>query len=438
VAHRSLLAALESQAFAGGGFRAGERRSTAFSSISAPSDRLLQSLGYPVKSGATVNADTAINVSTVYACAQLLSGVLARLPLRLLDTTSAGYDVITDHPACKLVQRTPDGFRTAFAWRQMMELGALLRGNAPSFIERNAYFEPSALRWMNPALFEIWRTQAGDPFYRYNGAVLNFGDVLVHKEMSLDGISGISPITAMREQIGLAITTQEHGSRYFSNGASPGVVLTAPLGATKEQMDRIRDEVAKNHGGVANSGKPFVAYGGLTVSTVSLSNADSQFLESRAFDVEEIARAFRVPTHLVNGKGASSWGTGIETMNRAFLDYSLRDRLTRFEDELNLSLLSEKDKDDGLYFKHDVSELTVGTALERAQTHQIYRNIGVESINDARKAEGMNDLPDNIGDRYDLPFNGNGGTNAADAASQKQKAGEKAGALDPEEQDDAA
>ena len=417
-----LIAADDARSVRAAGLRAREKRSEV-SSLSNPGAGLLQAFGaIPTKSGASVNDSTALTVSTVYACAQIISGIIARLPLRLLDTTAAGYDVITDHPSCRLMQRTPDGFRTAFAFRQSMEAIALLRGNAPCRIRRNSYFEPVKLEWMNPLRFEIWRTPEGNPFYRYDGAVLLPSDVLNHKEMSIDGISGISPVTAMREQIGLALTTQEHGARFFSNGANPGVVMMAPLGVTKEQMDRIRDEVIRNHGGVANSNKPFVAYGGLTVSTVSLSNADSQFLESRKFDIEEIARAYRVPLHLLQStEKTTSWGSGVEQLNRAFIDYSLADRLVRWEEELNMSLLSERDLDDGLHWKFDTSELTKGTAKERAERFLIMRNIGAMSVNDVREEEGMNDLVDHLGDRYDLPFNGNGGTNA-NAAPKDTKA----------------
>jgi len=379
-------------------------------------------MGYPTKSGASVTSDTALNIATVYACVQLISGIIARLPVRILQTTSAGCDIVTDHPAGRLLQQTPDGYRTPFAWRQMLEMTALLRGNGPARIFRNSYFEPEKLGWMNPLQFEIWRTPDGDPYYRYRGQILQLSDVLVHKEMSTDGVTGMSPITAMREALGLAMTTQEHASRFFSNGAQPGIVLMAPLGTTKDQMDRIRDEINKNHGGVANSNKPFVAYGGLAPTVIPLNNADSQFLESRRFDVEEIARAYRVPPHLIGATDkTTSWGTGIEQQTRAFLDFSIGDRLVRMEQEFNLALLSKADRDAGIYCKFDTAELTKGTALERAQAYQIHRNIGTMSVNDVREAEGMNDLPDNIGDRYDLPFNGNGGTNAEAASKDSQQ-----------------
>jgi phage portal protein BeeE len=175
-----------------------------------------------------------------------------------------------------------------------------------------------------------------------------------------------------------------------------------------------------------------VAYGGLTVSSVSLSNQDSQFLESRKFDIEEIARAFRVPLHLLQStEKTTSWGTGVEQLNRAFVDYSLQDRLVRWQEELNLSFLSAADLDNGLYWKFDVSELVSGSNSDRAQYYQVMRNIGVMSINDVREAEGMNDIVyqdddgEQIGDNYEQPFNGTGGTvqkeaNEDPASEQKE------------------
>lgn len=403
---------------------AAEQRSSApsVSSISNPSEALLATFGFPTKSGASVTFDTAPTISAVYGCMQIISGLIARLPLELIQRTAKGTEVITDHPAVPLIKYTPDGIRTPFAWRQMLEAQVLTRGNGYSRIKRNAKFEPIALEWMNPIYVECWRTTAGDVFYRFKGKVLYQYEVFHHREMSMDGIVGMSPVTAMREQMGLALVTQEHGSRYFSNGAAPSVVFTAPLAASKEQMDRIRDEVLKNHGGVANSGKPMIAYGGLTVSPISLTNEDSQFLESRKFDVEEIARAYRVPLHLLQStEKTTSWGSGIEQLNRAFVDYSLADRLIRWEQELDMSLLTEADRKHGLGHKFDTSEMTRGTDLERAQYYQAMRNIAALSVNDVREMEGLNDLPDHLGDDYTLKFNGTGGTAPADANPSNKK-----------------
>jgi HK97 family phage portal protein len=399
-----------------------ELRSTApsISSMSNPSESLLATFGFPTKSGASVTFDTAPTISAVYGCMQILSGLLARLPLRLIQKTAKGTEVITDHVVWPLINVSPDGIRNPFAWRQLMEAQILTRGNAYSRIRRNQFFEPVALEWMNPIHVECWRTEDGEVFYRYKGKVLYSYEVFHHREMSMDGIIGLSPVTAMREAMGVALVTQEHASRYFSNGAAPSVVFTAPLGATKDQMDRIRDEILKNHGGVANSGKPMVAYGGLTISPISLTNEDSQFLESRKFDVEEIARAYRVPLHLLQStEKTTSWGSGVEQLNRAFVDYSLADRMRRWESELDMALLTDKERSKGLGFKFDTSEMTRGTVIERAQYYQAMRNIGAFSVNDVREMEGFNDLPDNIGDNYLLKFNGTGGTSPADQNSEQ-------------------
>jgi HK97 family phage portal protein len=396
-----------------------EKRSAPLvSSLNSPSEALLQSLGIPTKSGASVTSETAKTISTVYACVQILSGIIARLPKKLVRKTANGHEVITDHPSCRLVNLSPDGIRTPFQWMQAMEAVVLTRGNALALIERNAYFEPVALKWLNPLQTEIWRTPDGDIFYRYRGKVLQHWEVFHHKELSEDGVTGISPVTAMRESMGLALTTQEHAARHFSNGAAPGLVMMAPLAATKEQMDRIRDEVNRNHGGVANSNKPFVAYGGLDVKPISLSNQDSQFLESRKFDVEEIARAYRVPLHLLQStEKTTSWGSGVEQLNRAFVDFSLADRLTRWEQELDMALLTEEDRLSGLHWSFDTSALTRGTAKERAERYQIMRRIRAMNVNDVREEEGMNDLPDHIGDDYLLGFSDQaqkpGGANGA-------------------------
>lgn len=376
--------------------------------------------GAKTKSGACVNHNTALTVTTVLRCVSLRSGALGRLPLGLYQKTAAGREEITDHPLYSIIKTSPDGIRTAFSWRQSMEAWALLRGNGYSRIRRNRFFEIEAIEWMSPVEVENWVTPAGMPYYRYRGEVLRTDDVFHHRNFSLDaGLTGLSTVTLMREQIGLALSTQEHGSRFFSNGASPGVVLVAPLSATAEQLKVIRAEIDKNNVGVGNSNKPFLAYGGLDVKPISLSMADSQFLESRKFDVEEIARAFGVPPHLVGqSEKSTSWGTGIESMNRGFVDWTLSDQLKAFEQECDLQLLTEQERRSGMYFKFNLKALLAGSASERAAFYRTMREIRAININEIRRAEDMNDLPDNIGDNPREDFNTASGKVPAQTTAQ--------------------
>lgn len=425
MAHRDLLVEDEARTLRAIGSAArAERRSAAadVSSLKGPSDVLINVLGGASASGARVNTSTALGVSTVYACTQILSGAIGRLPIKLYQKTAKGREEVTDHPAAELLSKSPDGIRTAMQFKQANEAGACLRGNYYSRIIRDAYFQPIALKYMDQMAVEAWSTPDGNPFYRYRGEVLPAYEVFHHKDMSLDGIVGLSPVTCMRNQIGLAITTQEHGSRFFNNGAAPSMVLVAPLGATKAQMDLIRDEVNRNHVGSANHGKPFIAAGGVAVSSLSLSNQDSQFLESRKFDIEEIARAYRVPLFLLQStEKSTSWGTGIESISLGFVNYSLSDRLERWEQEADMALLTEADRKAGYYFNFSLRALLAGSHADRAAFYRIMREICAMSVNEIRRAENLNDLPDYIGDNYTLPTNGNAGA-PTPAQNQQQQA----------------
>jgi HK97 family phage portal protein len=418
-----LLAVDERRSQVAAGIFAIEKRGDPISNLTNPQPWLLNHLSLPTKSGAAVSDNTALGIGTVWACAQIISGLLSRLPINLVQETAAGDVEVKDHPAVRLLSVTPDGVRTSFAWRQMMNVAALLRGNGLSRIRRDRKFQLLGIDYLNPNETQFRTTTDGDPIYTFRGQLIPPHEIFHHRDMTRDGVTGLSLVACLREELGMAITTQEHGARFFANGATPGVVLSAPLTATKEQMDRIRSELEKNHGGVANANKPFVAYGGLTVSPIQISNQDAQFLESRKFDVEAVARAFRVPKHLVqSSEGTTSWGTGIEGLNRGFFDFGLADRVRAWEQELTFSLLTTSEQNEGLRFKFDLHDLLSGSAADRAAYYQIMRNICAMSVNEVRRKEGLRELPDNIGDDYRLTFNGSGGT-PKNGAQQDSKSG---------------
>jgi HK97 family phage portal protein len=138
--------------------------------------------------------------------------------------------------------------------------------------------------------------------------------------------------------------------------------------------------------------------------------ADAEFLASRAFSVETIARYYRIPLHLLQStQKTTSWGTGLEQMNQATLTFTVNPWLVNWEQSLGMTLLTAAEQRAGLYFKFNRNALLQATTEARANYYRVMRDIGALSINDVRRREEENDLPDNIGDNYMQPFNGSGG-----------------------------
>lgn len=382
-----------------------EKRST--SSFKNPQNWLINALGLgPSKAGVAVNVDTAMTVSTVYACVKILAESIASLPLKVYRKTADGREEVPEHPAWSLIKDEPNDVQTSFDFREMIQGHLGLRGNAYAFVQRDSYFSPTALIPMDPTKVEVMRVGDFGIAYRYMGKVLSGTDVLHLRGLSSDGLVGISPISVMRESIGLSLATEEHGARLFSNGARPGGVLEHPETLDEETMARLRSQFDSAYAGASNAGKTIVLEEGMKWTTVGLSSDDAQFLETRRFQVEEVARAYRVPLHLLQStEKSTSWGTGIESLSMAFVTYTLRPWLCRWEQTLNRTLLTEQDKKSGLYFSFSLDGLLRGDQKTRYESYAIGRNWGWLSVNDIRKLENMNDLPDTQGDIYLQPLN---------------------------------
>jgi len=390
------------------------------SDFGQPQSWLLNFLGLPSKSGAAVSHTTAMNIPTVYACVNILSEAMATIPLRLYRKTANGREEATDLDLYDLMVTSPDGFRTAFEWRRFMQACLSWRGNAYSRIYRNTYGEPERIIPLNPEFVSIWPQADGTALYRYKSENIPFTDIVHLKGLSTNGWIGHSPITLMREALGLALTTEEHASRHFANGATPGGLLVVPKNLTSQQLEELEAQWDTKHRGVGSVNRPMIASGGLDWKQIGLSNEDSQFLASREFQVDEIAMGFRVPVVLIrNTSKASSWGTGIETITQGFVKFTLAPLARSWEQSLDLSLLTYAQRKAGYYFSFDFRSLMRGDAKTRAAFYQTMRNIGAMSVNEIRAEEHFNDLPDNIGDDYRLPFNGTGGAVAAQPAIAK-------------------
>lgn len=381
------------------------------------SGRIIEILGTPASSGAAVNESSALGVSAVTACVSLLAHMVAKLPLYLYRETASGPQEVTDHPAAYLIGKYPSDLHTSFELRELMETGKGLGGNGYARIFRNSYFEPTAIEWLAPCDVEprkITRKSGSFVSYKVSGErnELNRTDILHIRGFSRDGITGISPIRMLRESIGTALAQTSAAGSLIRNGAKFNGFLQSDSILKKDVIDAARDEFNRSYTGAFNAGRVPVLNGSFKFQAVNgMSMVDAQFIESRRFELQEIARLYRVPAFLIGDTTSSTtWGSGIEQQTLGFLNFCLDPHLVAWEQVLGYSLLTLTEQRAGYHFKFDRDELA-NVALEaRANFYQTMRNIGVLSVNDVRAKLNEPLLsPEQGGDDYSKPFNANAG-----------------------------
>lgn len=359
-------------------------------------------------SGVSVNASTAAKFAPVFACIKVLAEGVGQLPLNLFERV--GEDTkkkARTHRLFKILHDEPNEFQTAQEFWEMCVAHIALTGNFYAYINESiAAGTVSELLPLQPAAVEPVQDENYKINYKItfpNGGsdVLDTSQVLHIKGLSLDGITGVSNITHARDSIGLAMATQSHGSKLFSNGAKPGGILSTESQLKKDQIELIRNEWERLHGGTANSHRTAILQGGLKWAQVGLSSDDAQFLETRKFQRSEIAGIFRVPPHMIGDLERATF-TNIEHQGLEFVVYSLMPYIRRIEQRITKQLL--KDKDKLIYYpKFNVNGLLRGDMKTRGQFYRSMFNMGALSSNEIRKLEDFN--PRDGGDEYFVPLN---------------------------------
>lgn len=389
-------------------------------------DRFGLILSPPASSGIAVTENSALGVAAVTACVSLIADMVAKLPVRLFKRGDGGPERILDHPSINLIGGMPSDLHTSFELRQLMEIGKGLGGNGYARVFRDSYGEPYRIEWIEPYRVSprLIQKPNGERWVAYY--IQGFRDPLTRYDLihirgfTKDGIEGLSPIRLLRESIGTALAQTEAAGKLMRNGAKwPGFMTIE--GAKEDQLKQIRDEINANMAGAMNAGRIPVVGGAMKfTATNGMSMVDAQFVESRRFELQEIARLYRIPAFMIGDSSASTtWGTGIEQQTLGFLNFCLDSHLVGWEQSLAHTLLTTEEQRAGYYFQFDRDELA-NVALEaRANFYQVMRNIGAYSANDVRAKLGEQKIsPENGGDDYGRPFNASGGTPQQSAADK--------------------
>lgn len=366
-------------------------------------------------SGKRVNERSAMQMTAVYSCVRILSEAVAGLPLHFYRyTDNGGKEKAVEHPLYFLLHDEPNPEMTSFVFRETLMTHLLLWGNAYAQIIRNGKGEIMALYPLMPDRMTVDRDEKGRLYYEYNTSSddaptmkgstvrLSPSDVLHVPGLGFDGLVGYSPIAMAKNAIGMAIACEEYGAKFFANGAQPSGVLEH-LGTIKDPT-RVRESWQNTFGGSQNANKVAVLEEGMKYTPISISPEQAQFLETRKFQINEIARIFRVPPHMVGDLEKSSF-SNIEQQSLEFVKYTLDPWVCRWEQSMVRSLLTAEEKKQ-YFIKFNVDGLLRGDYQSRMNGYAIGRQNGWMSANDIRELENLDRIPEELGGDLYL-INGN-------------------------------
>ena len=370
-------------------------------------------------SGKAVNEKTALHTTAVYACVRILAETIASLPFHTYRYTLNGKEKAIEHPIYYLLHSEPNPEMTSFVFRETLMSHLLLWGNAYAQIIRDGRGRVLGLYPLLPNKVIVNRNQHGELVYQYekDGQTyfLRSYEVLHIPGLGFDGLIGYSPIAMAKNAIGMAIATEEYGAKFFANGANPGGVLEHP-GVVKDPA-RIRESWNAVYQGSSNAHRVAVLEEGMKFQSIGIPPEQAQFLETRKFQINEIARIFRIPPHMIGDLEKSSF-SNIEQQSLEFVMYTLDPWVVRWEQAIQRALFTENEKRQ-YFVKFNVDGLLRGDYQSRMNGYAVGRQNGWLSANDIRELENLNRIPEDLGGDLYL-INGNM-TKLADAGAFANK-----------------
>jgi len=379
------------------------------SALNDPKQWLLDAfIGRRTKSGANVSPKTALGLSAYYACIRNLSEDIGKLPFKAYRAVGAGKEEIPTHPAYKLLHNAPNPNMIPIVFRETLTAWAMGWGAGFAEIERSGVGVPLALWPIHPSRVRVMRGGTRDMYYRIKGSDIAGVDVRLNPENALHihglgehGVNGYPLSVLAKEAIGMGLEAEAFGARFYRNDATPGVILEYPGRMKKEAVANLRESWDKKFGGAEKSHKTAVLEEGVKVQKISIPPNEAQFIESRQFQVEDVARWFRMPPHKI-GHLLRSTFNNIESQSVEYVTDAIMPWAVRWEQETTRKLFTEKEAD--LFTRFSFNSLLRGTPVKRAAFYRGMFQIGVFSQNMILALEDMNGIgPD--GDVHYVPAN---------------------------------
>lgn len=374
--------------------------------------------GLPYPDGTYITAERAMKYSAVFACVRVLSETLASLPIILYRRLKNGdKERATDEPLYDILHNAPNDEMAPINYKESMMVSLCLGGDGYSQKIKNYMGEVIGLIPLDYNNVKCKREENGQLVYKVKvkneWKTYTRADIFHIPGLSLNGLNGLTPISYAAEAVKLGLNYEKFGNRFFENGANPGGVIEHPGILGDDAATRIRKDFAERYSGLVNTGKPILLEEGMKYTALTVKQADAQYLESRKFQTEDIARIFRVPLHLIQNLDRAT-NNNIEHQSLEFVIYTMLPWFRRWEENINLQLLTPAQRKSGLYVEFLIDALLRGDILSRYRAYAIARNWGWMSANDVLRKENGNSIGTQ-GDIYLQPTNMQGaGDNGED------------------------
>jgi len=375
------------------------------------------SSGSNSSAGIFVDEVTAMTYTAVYSCVKVIAESIASLPLVLFQRSEDGESRkrATFHPLYSILHDQPNDEMSGMVWEETMLAHLLLWGNHYSLIERDGMNRISAIlpldpRFVDPERAVLASGKRGEILYRvrahdqFRDAIYRAPEILHVPGLSFNGLKGMSVIAANRETVAAGMAAGMYGATFFGNSSIPSGILSIP-GANAAAINKFRESWERQHQGANRANKTAVLPGDVKFTQISISPEDAQFIEVRKFQVEDVARMFRVPLVLLQStEKSTTWGSGIEQLMIGFVTHTLRPWMVRIEQEISRKCLTEKERPT-LYAEHLDAALLRGDLASRYAAYAVGRQWGWLSPNDVRRKENEDPIPGSEGDSYQMPAN---------------------------------
>jgi HK97 family phage portal protein len=361
----------------------------------------------PTSSGVSVSPDTAMTLSALFSGVRLIGETLGSLPCHTLQRVDDAARNAVDHPLSAKLLYEPNPEMTSQAFFETMQGHAVTHGNAYAEIEYSTAGRPLNL-WILPPTTQPRRRPDGELYYHVPGVGgcqpenLPRWSVVHVPGMGFDGIRGYPLVYMLREVLGLGLAQQQYAAQFFGSGAQPDGILVHPKTLSDDAAKRLKKDWNKDHKGLEKSHRLAVLEEGMTYTRIATTPEEAQFLESRKFQVAEIARVIRVPPHLLYDLHGATLDN-IEQQGIEFVTYSLGPWVRRWELELRRKLFNSYELGKGYYVKFQVAALLRGDLKSRYEAYNIGRNGGWLSVDEIRAFEDLAPLPNNAGKVYLQP-----------------------------------
>lgn len=359
---------------------------------------ILRSIGGGTRSGVHISEATALSITAVYACVRIIAGPIGQLPCEVLRREGKKRVPATEHPAYWMLKRRPNPWMTAYKQRRLHVAHELLWGNGYAVIVRNGRGQAMEL-W--PLLPEVTRPRVDDGRLVYDtvdqdgkARTIQAEDVVHISSISHDGIVGLSRIALHREALGLARVTEEFGASWFGQGSRSGGLLQLPAEVSEDARKKIEEQWRQTEAGLDNAHRVRLLPAGAVYTPLSIPPEDAQFLQTREFQIAEIARMYGVPLHMLEShQKSTSWGSGIEQMSLGFVRYTLADHIEGYEQELENKLFTEEEREK-YTVKFNLNGLLRGDAKARAEYYGLGIRDGWLTVEEIRELEDLGPMDD--------------------------------------------